>query len=103
MNANPFIGEPAGAPVYLDDFSAFIKSGAASREGGAGKWHLQGGWWGARNSQLLVVKPDSGAPVLSFDPGVRGLHAIYVGGYSQGRVAGGEQEANALYVRLSGE
>ena len=30
-----------------------------------------------RNGQLLVVAPDSGAPVISFDPGLRGLHAIF--------------------------
>ncbi len=103
MNTNPFIGEPTGPAIYLDDFSPFVKAGQAAREGGVGKWHLQGGWWGARHSQLLVVAPDSGAPVLSFDPGVRGLHAIYIGGYSPGRVRGGEQEPNAIYVRLSGE
>src|SRR5207248_10872696 len=74
-----------------------------SREGGVGKWHLQGGWWGARNGQLLVVAPDSGAPVISFDPGLRGLHAIFVSGYSPGRVRGGEQESYAVYVRLAGE
>ena len=103
MKTNPFIGEPTGAPIYLDDFSAFVKSGQASREGVAGKWHLQGGWCGARNSQLLVVEPESGAPVLSFDPGVRGTWAIYVSAYGPGRVRGGDQEAFAVYVRLGGE
>jgi hypothetical protein len=103
MSANPFIGDPTGAPIYLDDFRVFVTSGQASRDGAAGKWHLEGGWWGARHQQLLVAKPDSGAPVLSFDPGLRGQYAIYVSGYSPGRVHGGEQEAHAVYIRLAGE
>ncbi len=94
MSANPFIGEPSGPAIYLDDFEPFLKSGQAVRDPKThamsyervevkGAWGLVKGYCGARKGQMLVATRGQDAPVLSFTPGVRGRHAIYVGTFSK--------------------
>ena len=89
MRPNPFVGEPGGEPVYLDDLGQFEETGQAVRDTESeavrhegvnvrNAWGLVKGYWGTRKGRMLVATPGQNAPTLSFDPGVRGRYAIYV-------------------------
>lgn len=98
------VGEPAGDAIYFDSFDGLVESGAAAYEASPGKWHLQRGRWGARGGQLLAAEPETGAPSISYAPGLSGQYAIFVGAYGEGKGQGnfiGEQ--HGIYVRLSSD
>src|SRR5687768_14124669 len=94
MRPNPFIGTAIGPAVYLDDFEPFVANGQAIRATATheirnerinikGAWALVKDYYGARKGQMLVATSGQGASTLSFRPGVRGRHAIYVCSFSK--------------------
>ncbi|MBI4023855.1 MAG: hypothetical protein HY360_02675 [Verrucomicrobia bacterium] len=100
---NPFIGEPTGPAIYLDDFQSFLNGGQAARAPAGGKWQLMKNCWGARRGELLHAGPDTGAPTLVFDPGVKGRHAVFIGAYSPGTMGLAAREIYGIWVRLSAD
>lgn len=104
LAGNPFSGEPTGPALYLENFQALLESGQATRSPAKGKWHLMRNCRGARNGELLHAGPDAGAPTLSFDPGVKGRHAIFIGAYSPGTLGlSAAREVYGIWVRLSAD
>jgi len=101
---NPSAGAPAGDPIYLDDFSAFVDAGQAVRgdplinPGPRGKWRVVENHYGARQNRLLTASPGECAPILTFKPAVTGRYAVCIGHY--GKNDGLEQ---GVFIRTGGD
>jgi hypothetical protein len=82
MNKNLLAGSPVGRPIYLDSFQSLTQSGLIDRKKAAGRWKLETSRYGARNGELLVAGPDAKAPILSFDPQLKGGYTIFIDAYA---------------------